>query len=55
MQYLLGIPDTNFNGLNTLTALSVLKSKLLPPFDINIVIKPVMTTVKSIIFQTLLK
>ena len=49
----LGIPETNFRGRSTRTARRVLKSKLLPSLDMNIVIKPVTTTVKSIIFHTL--
>ena len=49
------MPETNLRGRSTRTALNVRKSKLLPPLDMNIVINPVTTTVKSIIFQTLLK
>jgi hypothetical protein len=52
---LLGIPETSLSGLSTRTARSVLKSKLFPPLDMKIVMKPVTTTVKSIIFHTLRK
>jgi hypothetical protein len=52
-KYILGIPDTNLRGRSTRTARSVLKSKLVPSLDINMVMKPVTTTVKSIIFHTL--
>lgn len=51
----LGTPDTSFNGLSTLTARKVLRSNPTPSLETRIVMKPVTTTVKSIIFQTLLK
>ena len=51
----LGTPETNFKGLSTLTARKVRKSNPTPSFETKIVIKPVTTTVKSIIFQTLRK
>ncbi len=51
----LGTPETSFKGLSTLTARRVLKSNPTPSLDTSIVIKPVTTTVKSIMFQTLRK
>lgn len=50
-----GTPDTSLSGRNTLNALIIFKSNPTPSLDTNSVSRPVVTTIKSIMFHTLCK